>query len=99
MTKSQIEQLNKLQKDIEVLENALNVINCRNDLAIRYPCGNGYYDKLPTDKILGLDDQIKEVLVENFSDAIDLLREERDQLVICVEDAGKPTYHPYNLEP
>ncbi len=95
MTKNEIEQLKKLQINIEEAEKAFAIAR-EKELRI-VPKWDQWYH-LPIDKIAGLREDIQQLLVTAFADYLDQLQEKRDSLVLCHEITGSTMYKPTNLE-
>jgi len=99
MTKEEITKLQKIQNDIDAVENSLNYVRQAKRIRIIIPhdgINDNYY--IPMEKIPDLEAQVKYLITEMIEERLDDLTYKRDTLILCTKQESETIYKPTNLE-
>jgi hypothetical protein len=98
MKKEQIEQLKKLQLQIEEAEKAMKYLteNFHSE-RIRINFSSDSYYWLPIERVGLLKERVLDLLQNDFEEYLEKLIGHRDSLVVCVLDENQPNYKPTEI--
>ncbi len=99
MKAEEIQELVKMQKEIEALRRAVESISfC--DFKITFPTSASHYE-LPMLKISGLKSEVRAVLLEAFAEKLEEAEQQMDLLILCDTVTGIPVtlIEPPKAEP
>ncbi len=95
MKKEEIEQLAKLQKDIEEMAKAVDAL-LNYDFEVKIPKLDSWYH-IPVEKVTDLKNGIKQWMIDQIMEYQNDLEAKLEELTLCKEVKGETNYKPTTI--